>query len=177
MRQGLIGAVLLSIAAVVGCGGADAGKEDTAASAAPAAAAAAGVEQAGVASPAAELLTVSEVERISGVSGVQVVPKDPSKGAGGDVNYADANGELLAMMLVQGTRYHEQSLEYMKGGQVAGIGDRADIGPTATDPYIIMFRKGDRLVSISSFLRKEDAKPRLSLDQLKELAKTVEAKL
>ena len=36
--------------------------------------------------PGAQYLTVQDVEKITGLRGVKLVPRDPSKGAGGEFN-------------------------------------------------------------------------------------------
>ena len=47
------------------------------------------------AAPEAQFLTVQDVEKITGFHGVKIVPADASKGAGGDLNFANSNGDLI----------------------------------------------------------------------------------
>ena len=46
----------------------------------------------------AQYLTVQDVEKITGLQGVKLVPRDPSKGAGGDLNFANKDGKLILMV-------------------------------------------------------------------------------
>ena len=46
----------------------------------------------------AQYLTVQDVEKITGLHGVKLVPADPSKGAGGDLNFANKDGKLILMV-------------------------------------------------------------------------------
>ena len=48
--------------------------------------------------PGAQYLTVQDVEKITGLQGVKLVPRDPSKGAGGDLNFANKDGKLILMV-------------------------------------------------------------------------------
>jgi len=49
---------------------------------------------------AADILNVADVEKIGGMSGLQMVPKDPAKGAGGELNFAAATNKLVLMVMI-----------------------------------------------------------------------------
>ena len=70
------------------------------------------------------LLTVADVSRITKIPGVKTVPQDPIKGASGDVNFADAKGELLLSLALQPPASF-QSAKSQAGAAVAGVGDEA----------------------------------------------------
>ncbi len=57
---------------------------------------------------------------------------------------------------------------------VSGIDDEAFDGPAKVpDLYALVFRKGDRAVSLASFLNPDEMKSLLSQEQLRALAKTI----
>lgn len=131
------------------------------------------------ASSADKLLTISDVEAATGVKGLKLVPKNPAKGAGGDLNFAKPDGSLLVMAIFGPASLFKQwkAQPGFAGASVMGIGDEAFTGSAGSTPYAIFLRKGDHAASISSFLNTADMKPLLSQDQLKTLAKTVASRL
>ena len=60
------------------------------------------------------LLTIKDVEDVSGMQGVKLVPRNPQVGAGGELNFALADGTLLLMVGVSagrgGSMIHHKSL-------------------------------------------------------------------
>ncbi len=143
-------------------------------------------QAAGKGTPAAQapaayqkLLTVADVESVTGVKGLKLVPRNPVKGAGGDLNFAKADGSLLLMV-----RFGPRSLydgwkaqDGIVNSTVSGIGDEAFNGPSGMAPYVLFFRKADHSVSISSFLNSDDMKPFVPQDQLRALAKIILSRL
>ncbi|MDO8963180.1 MAG: hypothetical protein Q7W30_01675 [Coriobacteriia bacterium] len=131
----------------------------------------------------AALLTPADVETVSGFTGLKTVPYDPSIGAGGKVNIAEADGQLVAMLLVHGPEFYK----IWKGdGQTflrdytPTVGDESFIGPAAsvtTDSYIFGFRKGSYSVVVDTFFRAKGVRKVLSVDQLAELARIVASRL
>ena len=131
-------------------------------------------------SPAAEkLLTIADVESVTGAKGLKLVPKNPAKGAGGDLNFAKPDGSLLVMAVFGPASLFTQwkAQPGFAGSAVTGVGDEAFAGPAGATPYVIFLRKGDHAASVSSFLSTTDMKPLLSQDQLKALAKTIASRL
>lgn len=124
---------------------------------------------------AGELLTVKDVEQVSALAGIKLVPRDPKIGAGGHLNFATADGKLLTMLVIADMDIFNQwktGPNYVQQA-VTGVGDEAYLAPKGRDPYIIFFRKGNKVASISSFLNETTAKPYFSIAQLTELAKIV----
>lgn len=128
---------------------------------------------------AQKLLTIAEVEGIAGVKGVKLIPKDISKGAGGDLNFANADGSMLLMVITQPASTYKdwKAQSVLVKGPVSGVGDEAFSGPAGAMQYVIYFRKGDHAASISSFFNNTTMKPLLSQDQLKAAAKIVAGRL
>jgi hypothetical protein len=130
-----------------------------------------------------ELLTPSDVEAVSGLTGLEVVPYEPAVGAGGDVNIADASGQLVAMLVVDSLETWDAWLT--DGFTVSEpvnppVGDEAFIGPSPDVSgviYIFGFRKGDVAVVIDTYFDVGATGTILSVEQLRELAEIVEGRL
>ena len=135
--------------------------------------------QAGQPSPAVmKLLSVAEVESATGLKGVKVVPKNISKGAGGDLNFARADGTtVLAVVVAQGMYDSWKGESVLYNAPVSGIADEAFSGPAGTTPYVIYFRKGKQGVQVGTIANPADLKPLLTLDQLKAVAKIIASHL
>jgi hypothetical protein len=170
---GLVFAVLLSAcggaepAAEVGAEfGAEAGAEPGAdAGAVPAA------DPASATGPGAwqeSLLTPEDVAGVSGLTGVHRVPRNPQVGAGGDLNFAREGDQLVLMANVLGASFFEQLAPRM-AGPVSGVGDEALEGPESGPRHILLFRKDNWGVALSSFMD-VTGEPLLSQDQLRQLA-------
>jgi hypothetical protein len=122
--------------------------------------------------PGGQYLTVQDVEKITGHQGVKIVPPDPSKGAGGDLNFADKDGNLLLMVNrnLSSDMFYSQT-KNTKGAvkaDISGVGDAAFTGPAGNLQYFISFKKGKGSGTVSSFLTFTGAK--VPLDQLKKVA-------
>lgn len=105
-----------------------------------------------VAGFAADILTVADIEKAGGLSGVKMVPKDPSKGAGGEHNFAGSDGKLVAMVMIQpASMYGTWKQRFGSNGEaVAGLGDEAfRTKPGALINYVV-FRKGTNAVWVQS---------------------------
>ena len=123
----------------------------------------------------AQYLTVQDIEKITGMQGVKLVPPDPSKGAGGDLNFANKDGKLILMVnrnLFSDMLYTQT--KNMKGSvkeDIQGLGDAAFIGPPGNYPYFVAFKKGKGSGSVASFLG--FAGPLLTIDQVKKVAQQI----
>ncbi|MRS12573.1 MAG: hypothetical protein EG823_05825 [Actinobacteria bacterium] len=130
----------------------------------------------------AALLTPADVETVSGLTGLQVVPYDPAVGAGGNVNIATADGQLVAMLVVEGPETWDAWLTdgYTVSEPVTPpVGDEAFIGPnpdTSATIYIFGFRKGDVGVVIDTYFD-ANGETILSVEQLRQLAEVIESRL
>ncbi len=128
---------------------------------------------------AGSLLTIADVEKVSGKTGLKLVPRDPTKGAGGDLNFATADDKMLAMLVVADMSIFTQWKGHTtyNAGAIPGVGDEAYKGPGGPTQYLVFFRKGEKVASVSSFMDMATAKPYLSMDQLTVLAKLVASRL
>jgi hypothetical protein len=123
----------------------------------------------------AKLLTAADVSKVTGLPGVQLVPRNPSKGAGGDLNFALPNGKLILMVAFLDTNAYNQSKAQkdVYGGDVKGVGDEAFIGKVMGTDSILYFLKGARGAALSSFINTDKGwpgSPYVSQPQLRQLA-------
>ncbi len=135
----------------------------------------------GVAYSAEQVITVADVEKAGGLKGIKVIPKDPVIGAGGDINFAGKDGKVVLMVMDRDKAYLTD-MKAQKGSfdkQVKGIGDEAYDGPGfGKMRYILAFRKGNRVVTLSSFMNMDaGGKPFFSPEQLRKLANAALARM
>jgi hypothetical protein len=127
-----------------------------------------------------KLLTVADVESATGLKGLKLVPRGSTTGAGGDLNFAKADGSLLLMAQFGSADLFKQwkAQPDFFNSPVAGVGDEAFNGPKGgLGPYVLFFRKGTHSIGLSSFLDTETMKPMLPQDQLRSIAKTILSRL
>ena len=125
--------------------------------------------------PGAQYLTVQDVEKITGLQGVKLVPPDPSKGAGGDLNFANKDGKLILMVNrnLRSDMLYTQT-KNMKGAfkeDIQGVGDAAFTGPPGNYPYFVAFKKGKGSGTVSTFLTFTGTV--LPMDQIKKVAQQI----
>lgn len=121
-------------------------------------------------------LTVTDIEKVTGLSGVKPVPREPQKGAGGHLNFADKNGDmiLIASFLTAAEYAYYRDEKSLVKDTIPGIGDEAIAGPAADPQYMFLARKGDKCVALSTFV--DPATPEktlLTMDQVIALGKIV----
>jgi hypothetical protein len=119
------------------------------------------------------ILTADDISKVTGISGVVLVPYDPHKGAGGDLNFALPDGKMLLLVTLLDAESYNQSkkLQNIYSGDVTGVGDDAFTGKVMGVESMLFFRKGSRAAGLSSFLDMEHTgKPYISQPQLRQLA-------
>ena len=175
MRRIVVGIAVCAALALAGCGQGQKPAGDAAAGkpASPPVGAA-------PAPAAATLLTIADVEKVGGMKGVILVPYDASKGAGGQLNFAQADSALVLMFDTQDASTYAQNkaMERFYNADVQGIGDEAFNGPKVTAPavpYVLFVRKGSRMFSLSAY--SVQGKWSFTQAQLKELALLVVARM
>ena len=123
----------------------------------------------------AQYLTVQDVEKITGLHGVKLVPANPSKGAGGDLNFANKDGELILMvqrMLNSDMLYSQtKKMKDAVKADISGVGDAAFTGPAGNLQYFVSFKKGKGSGSAATFLTFTGTQ--LPLDQVKKVAQQI----
>lgn len=126
-----------------------------------------------------DFLTVQDVEKITGLHGVKLVPYNPSKGAGGDLNFANKDGDLILMV----QRMPDTDMLYSQGkkmqgavkADISGVGDAAFTGPAGNLQYFVTFKKGKGSGSAATFLTLTGT--RLTLDQVKKVAQLIASRM
>jgi hypothetical protein len=126
-------------------------------------------------------LSVADVEKVTGLKGIRLAPHDPSKGAGGDLNFADAGGQLVLMVVLEpGESYgrSKQTKGYYRQ-DVPDIGEEAFAGPALGPLSTVLFRKGTRCVGVSTYLALDSMGKRtvLPFEQVLELARLIASRL
>jgi hypothetical protein len=139
-------------------------------------------------------LTIADVEKVSGLKGIQLVPRMSQAGAGGHLNFADADKHLV-LMVNFGTAdlyRHAREQKELKVGDtmipmalyhadVKGLGDEAFDSPPGSLQYVLYVRKGNQAVSITTYVRSggnvRNPTSVLTIDQLKQLAAIVVSRL
>ena len=128
-----------------------------------------------------DVLTPADVEAVTGMTGLVVMEPDPTVGAGGEVNIADADG-LLVVMVDAGTGLWDA---WQSDGMTVDrpsdptVGDESFLGPKDAaddDVYILGFRKGETDAAVVAFFNVDFTRT-LTLDQMYELAEIVESRL
>ncbi len=130
-----------------------------------------------------DLLSPADVESVSGLSGLRTVPFAPESGAGGDVNIATADGQLVVMLTMADAEAWDG---WMTDGTTVAepvtppVGDEAFIGP-APDAggatYILGFRRGETAVQVVTFPEGAGPDTVLSVEHLRALAEVIESRL
>lgn len=146
------------------------------------------VAAAAFAQPADPRLTVADVEKATGITGVHIVAPGSIPGAGSGVNFATADNKMLVKaefgpdtLYVRAKTQKEMEIGGKKypmelhHADVPGIGDEAFDSPSGPMQYVIYLKKGKNAAVLNTYLAQ--GKPRLSMDQLKALAKIVAGRL
>jgi hypothetical protein len=128
-----------------------------------------------------DYLTAADIEKVSGITGVKLVPKDPSKGAGGNLNFAAADDNLIVMVQIVSKSYYEGFKEVCKeNSEIKGLGDQAMSGATfpGYPENMVAFTKGNTCIALVVFGNmKEIGKNMLTIEQTSELAKIISSRL
>jgi hypothetical protein len=129
--------------------------------------------------PNEKYLTAGDVEKATGIKGIALVPRGSVAGAGGDLNFADASGELILMVqFTEASNYSGFKNKYAKSS-VSGIGEQAFEGaamPGMPD-NLVAFTKGNRCVVLTAFADFIKKKVYLTVDQLVALGKAIASRL
>lgn len=135
-------------------------------------------------SPYEKFISAADIAKITGITGLKIIPRNPSKGAGGDLNYANTQGEMVIMFQFLSSSFFEEfkKVPQMYGTPLKLEGTDMDIliGPPKPPQYALIFKKGLYTVSISSFFNFGGAKPGtlyVEMPKIKELAKLIASRL
>jgi hypothetical protein len=127
-----------------------------------------------------KVLTLGEVAEVTKVRGLRTVEKDLRTVASGDLNIADASGEVLLMLTVSPASEFAL-LKRTAAARVEGVGDEAYEAPNkeaagGMAPYMLILRKGAYSAMLVSTFTATGA-PRVPQAQLKQLGQIVASRL
>lgn len=122
----------------------------------------------------ANLLSIADVQSASGMTGLRIVAADSTEQAVGRLNFASADGTLVAIMNIGDAVAFSQSLSGMNYSKDAtGTGDMCYVGPSPKlSPVLSIFAaaQGDHAVMMKTFLKvKGGTETWLTIDQLQKL--------
>jgi hypothetical protein len=120
------------------------------------------------------LLTVADVEKASGLPDLKSVAQGSTKEAIARLNFANADGTLVASLSIGDGTAFDQSLSTMNFAREAtGTGSMSYVGPSPTvSPVLTIFAaaQGDHAIIMKTFLKTKDGTATwLSIEQLQQL--------
>ena len=126
-------------------------------------------------------LKASDIEKTAGLKGVKSIERNPSIGAGGDLNFATADGKLIVMIQVVSKSQYAGYKQYFFKSDIKGVGEQAMEGTTipGMPPNLVAFTKGVECVALTAFgdQASDGKKNMLTIDQMKALAKTIASRM
>jgi hypothetical protein len=128
-----------------------------------------------------DYLTATDIEKVAGMTGVKLIPKDPGIGAGGNLNFAAADDNLIVMVQIVSKSYYEGFKEVCKeNSEIKGLGDQAMSGATfpGYPENMVAFTKGNNCIALVVFGNmNEIGTNMLTIEQTSELAKIIASRL
>ncbi|NWG28033.1 MAG: hypothetical protein HXY48_05800 [Ignavibacteriaceae bacterium] len=121
-----------------------------------------------------DFLTPADIESVSGLKGIKLVEKGSLQGAGGSLNFA-LNDKMYAMFVIadMGVFNEWKTMEGYAVDKIPNIGDEAYSAPGGKTQFVVFFREGNKVGSVSSFLDTDTLEPFLTIEQLSQLARIV----
>jgi hypothetical protein len=122
-------------------------------------------------SPYEKYLTVEDVKRVTGLKVVWQVPFHPEEFLGSDLNFVNEQGEKILCIAFSKAglynTYRSTVPKYFKT-PVKDLGEEAFIGPDieGREPFMLVFRKGDHAVSLTTATTRDANRNLLTVDQL-----------
>ena len=122
-------------------------------------------------SPYEKYLTIEDVNRVTGLKVVWQVPYHPEEFLGSDLNFVSEQGEkILCVAFSKAGLYDTYRSTVPKNfkTQVKNLGEEALIGPDieGREPFMLVFRKGDHAVSLTTATTMDPTRNLLTVDQL-----------
>ena len=130
-------------------------------------------------SPNEKYLTAADVEKATGMKAVRLVPRGSVGGAGGDLNFSSASGELVLMVQFTDAKNFDSFQKRYGKGAVTGIGDKAVQGaalPGMPD-NLLVFTKGTHCVVLTAFGDFIKKKVYLDIGQLTALGRLIASRM
>jgi hypothetical protein len=120
------------------------------------------------------LLTAADVQAATGMSGVTLVAPNSKPNATGRLNFANAQGDVIAILtLGDGTAFNDSLAGRNFAREATGTGDMSYVGPAETvSPVLTIFAaaKGDHAVMVKTFaMAQGGTETWLTIEQLQQL--------
>lgn len=129
--------------------------------------------------PYEKYLTGADIEKVTGMKGINLIPRGSVAAAAGDLNFADASGELILMVqFTDAKNFGGLKNKYAKGA-VSGVGGEAVRGaalPGMPD-NLLAFTKGTHCVVLTAFGDFIKKTVYLTVDQLTALGRLIASRL
>lgn len=126
-------------------------------------------------------LKAGDIEKVTGLKGVKSIDRNPSIGAGGDLNFTTADGKLIVMIQVVSKSQYAGYKQYFFKSDIKGIGEQAMEGTTVAGmpSNLVAFTKGIQCVALTAFgdQASDGRKNMLTQDQMKALARTIASRM
>ncbi len=126
--------------------------------------------------PADKRLTPADVEKVTGFPVRQIAPGS-KPGAGPGLNFVGPDDKLVLMVNFGTAALYERAKAQtspiaLYHQAIPGLGDDAFESPSGKVQYMLYMRKGNQAISLTAYLDVR-AGPRLTMDQLKQIAQVV----
>ena len=129
-------------------------------------------------------MTVADVEKATGIQGVQLVAPRSQPGAGPGLDFVGPDHKLIVMVNFGTDSLYRRAREQKEmsvgsskmpmvlyHADVPGIGDEAFDSPPGPVQFVIYLRKGAKAASVTTYFDTSGKKTRLTMEQLKAVAK------
>jgi len=125
-------------------------------------------------------ITAVDIEKVTGLQDVKL-SKSSQHGSAGTLQFKNKEGKTILEVKFNKSSLYDRS-EKAKvvnvKGDIKGIGEDAFYASNFSDsPNYLCFKKGKFSVDLAVFVKREDGKPFLTLEQLKALAKIIASRI
>jgi hypothetical protein len=125
-------------------------------------------------------ISAADIEKVTGFQDVKL-SKNSQHGSAGTLEFKNKEGKtILSVKFNKSSLYDraEKAKVVNVKGDIKGIGEDAFYASNFSDsPNYLCFKKGNFSVDLAAFVKREDGKPFLTLEQLKELAKIIASRI
>jgi hypothetical protein len=124
-------------------------------------------------------LKTSDLEQVARMKGAKSIARNPSIGAGGDLNFTTADDKLIVMVQIVDQSHYAGYKKMFFKADVKGLGTQAMQGATfpGAANNLVAFRKGSKCVALTSFMDMKTSKNMLTPEQLIALGKIIASRM
>jgi hypothetical protein len=120
--------------------------------------------------PYEKYLTVEDVKRVSKLSEVSQIPFHPAEFLGSDLNFVNKRGDKILCVTFSGAGMYDTYKTMVPNNYQAPVNDLGEEAFMGSDldhePFILVFRKGDFAVSLTTSTTRDARRNMLAGDQL-----------